>query len=925
MPRITISTLTLTLVVSVLVAQEPLFAGPETVLVDQTATFRRYYRFGEDQISPVLLKAEGDKVLGAQVMDRIRKSTDPWLVTSKLDGFAVWRWSGYTLVAARKVGTLAAEKLPRPDPGQLDWRDYVFRRMFYDPYTAPPPPDDWTTADFDDSSWPAGRGTFQVGMPDDLPSSAFQGNMRTVHVGILQFFGAGMQSCYYRTRFQVEDPATAGNLTLSLTYRGGVRVFVNGTEIARGNLPAGNIGPEVPGEDYRLEAYNNPDLRARSLGPVKVPATALRRGVNVLAVEVRASLLHPRVLSTELSKSWNALHDREGLWRHVHLTRLQLRTDAGDLSSPLRRPAGVQVWTADIHDRVLSTDFPPAGEPAPVLRLVGARNGTFSAQVVVGTDRELPDLKADASGLTVGTGKALPASGVRVLQVLPYPADGFNDTLGDERGLGASFPDAKTLASYESMTDLSKPYIFDHLSLVRPVRVPANTSRPVWLSVDVPADAAAGTYKGTLTLSAQGMTAVTVPVELEVIPFRLPDPKNFKTYVACEQNPYAVAKQYGVKLWSDEHFRLLVPSFRQMARIGNTYVNVPVLVRSEFGNGDDSLIRWTRRRDGSFTWDYSVLDRYLDLVVRYWGEPRAVVFHVMHGHPLKNQGTAPAIRVFDEATGETVEIPAGIPNLSLEERKAIWEPFGRSLYNHLKSKGLEKSIRWGYPQDFEPDHDMVVILGKLLPDTKWIGGPHQIGNWGYTEPKYYDTFGTVRYFNNWPGFRMDMGWKAPQAHLAIPRIDSSVLSLHTASYPFAFRTFTEHALGLGRAGICRVGCDEWAAAHYDGMDIPNWIVGMPVLFTLWPGTDGAESSARFEALLEGIQEGEARIAIEQALDRSGSGSPQARAVLHNHFVETSFFQNKMCVFELEKYHYGWQNRSRALYGAAAQAARAPGR
>jgi len=100
---------------------------------------------------------------------------------------------------------------------------------------------------------------------------------------------------------------------------------------------------------------------------------------------------------------------------------------------------------------------------------------------------------------------------------------------------------------------------------------------------------------------------------------------------------------------------------------------------------------------------------------------------------------------------------------------------------------------------------------------------------------------------------------------------------------------------------------------------------MPVLFTLWPGTDGAESSARFEALLEGIQEGEARIAIEQALDRSGSGSPQARAVLHNHFVETSFFQNKMCVFELEKYHYGWQERSRALYGAAAQAARAPGR
>jgi hypothetical protein len=236
-------------------------------------------------------------------------------------------------------------------------------------------------------------------------------------------------------------------------------------------------------------------------------------------------------------------------------------------------------------------------------------------------------------------------------------------------------------------------------------------------------------------------------------------------------------------------------------------------------------------------------------------------------------------------------------------------------------------MHWGYPLDSETDHELVVLLGDYLPAVKWHGGPHQIGSWGYKEPKYYDVFGTVRYFDNWPGFRMSKGWKSPQVHLTIPRIDSSVQSLVTASHPFGFRTLVNHSLALGRAGFTRVGADEWACSHYAGMRIATWIVGMPVLFTLWPGPEGAESSARFEALIEGIQEGEARIFLEKAID--GGRLPadlarRAQEVLDNHYLETTFFQNKLCIHELEKYHHRWQQRSRELYQAAADAARAMG-
>jgi len=77
----------------------------------------------------------------------------------------------------------------------------------------------------------------------------------------------------------------------------------------------------------------------------------------------------------------------------------------------------------------------------------------------------------------------------------------------------------------------------------------------------------------------------------------------------------------------------------------------------------------------------------------------------------------------------------------------------------------------------------------------------------------------------------------------------------------------DRALAQGRTGFTRVGADEWAGIHYDGMDVPRWLTGIPVLFLLWPGPQGAETSVRFEALLEGIQETEARIFIEQALHR----------------------------------------------------------
>jgi hypothetical protein len=85
--------------------------------------------------------------------------------------------------------------------------------------------------------------------------------------------------------------------------------------------------------------------------------------------------------------------------------------------------------------------------------------------------------------------------------------------------------------------------------------------------------------------------------------------------------------------------------------------------------------------------------------------------------------------------------------------------------------------------------------------------------------------------------------------------------------------------------------------------------------TLWPGPDGAESSARLEAMIEGIQELEARISVEQALDRGTLSQAQTKRVneqLAHHYKGT---------FAVGQ---DWQARSKAMFQLASEIAASAG-
>jgi len=925
-----------------------------------------------------------------------------------MDGY--WRYH-FTFCAARvspaelaKLGTDATKpRLGRPFYYDLGWYAghgtstdlaYLIRSA--------PPPSDWARAEFDDSAWLRHKKPFLTGGASHL--------------------GLAVELACFRTCLMVDDPERAQGLRLELTYRGGVAVYVNGQELARGHLPEGELKPDTPGEDYPLEAYTLPpmdlvpgnnqrravpelwpdafpgpkggdetwvkdqfkanpqafkiptadvvnyyrqgcgrwtftrqeyekvrDLRDRKLGPVEIPKALLRKGTNVIAIELHRSDLNPVIHDYKRLGSHYGWGYFGGVtWMHGLLKYARIVAPAPGAVRAEERPAGLQVWTDDIHRRYFSPEFGPAGQAPAPLRLVGARNGSYSGQVVLGTNRARGDVNASVGDLVQAGGGKVPAGAVSVRYGVPLPvvqlaamgadrsAPRWRDPLRSESvhwAVGTHGPkEAATDKKIWSEAAASISF-FDQLGTAAPKAVPANSCLPLWVTVKIPRDARPGEYRGELSIAAGGASA-KVPVRLWVMDWALPDPAEFETVMALEHSPYGVAAHYRVEPWSDEHFRLMESSFRLLAEVGNDYLVVPVLLGSEFGNRDDSPVIFVKRADGSYGCDLSRFEKYLDLAVRSGWKPRCVCFVLTHAMESEISGIKRRVRVRDEAAG--TEGPADLPVLASPETRGMLEPFVRSALEALRKRGLEKAAHWGYlwdsvfhPKDPEYFSGMHKLLADLAPTVGWARGCHNPGGHGPRLGEAGFTFISTIY-NLASCHRRDKatgqleiislkGWRNPMLHMVLPRVVNTVITVEGASPPLCYRLAPERAIVHGARGLARIGADYWADAYHGGWR-GGVQVGMPITMVLWPGPNGAESSARFECLKEGVQETEARILLERNLESLPADGPLARTaqeVLTRRIQETLHIPPTYSEPRISEYYGGWQERSWDLYAAAA--------
>ena len=140
----------------------------------------------------------------------------------------------------------------------------------------------WSQVGYDDSGWKSGPG--QLGFGD--------GDEATV-VG----FGPNAGQKYITTYFRRSFTATAvpSTLTLRMIDDDGAVVYVNGTEVARENMPAGAVSSST------LAATNRSGAAENAVRTFTVPASLINVGTNVVSAEIHQDAANSSDLSFDAS------------------------------------------------------------------------------------------------------------------------------------------------------------------------------------------------------------------------------------------------------------------------------------------------------------------------------------------------------------------------------------------------------------------------------------------------------------------------------------------------------------------------------------------------------------------------------------------------------------------------------------------------
>jgi len=735
-------------------------------------------------------------------------------------------------------------------------------------YRTPDPDPAWPSRDFDDRFW--NRGPLKLSCKTALAA----------------------RICL-RGKFTVTDPAAVADLRLTVGYKGGLIVYLNGEEIHRAHVEKGAaVADGLAGEERLLEDHT-------------VPLDRLVEGVNVLALEAVRSV-YPQV-EEEDNYEPNACE-----FLHARLSA----ASAGGLVPNVVRPAGLQVWNADVLAADVDLDFGDTAEPLRPVTIVGARNGRFSGKVVVGSTEPIRALAARPEPL-VGGGGAIPAAAVRIRYGVRGGGSGPN--LSTRLVPHAPYPQYANRLSALAEEPLEE---FE-------VLVPGRRGRqywrfesfpgqpetvngavvPVWITVQVPADAGAGDYAGAVRIEVDGQEPVRVPVELHVADYTLPDTQDYRTWLDVIQSPDTLALEYDVPLWSDDHFDLIARSFRLIGQTGARTLYVPLIAHTNLGN-EQSMVRWIPDGD-AYAYDFSVMERYLDTAREHMGTPKLIVFVVwdhymipesdasgdeasqargrqrqMAQHVQKeggDLGQGPMVTRLDPATGET-ELLLLPSHTDPEASRPLWAPLFEGVRARLAERGLEETMMLGIMSDAWPTKEDCEFFREVTDDAPWVIQSHEgylrdgrrlhdVARLGYQVvvwPVHFSDDGTHRGERDIGKITSLCGWRRDDLVARFNRTNALETWMEAGCRFAIERNITGDHRGQGR-----VGGDYWPVLKNERGDRvgrvherypeSNWRNLVIRASLLAPGPTGPVATSRMEALREGVQECEARIAIERGL------------------------------------------------------------
>lgn len=364
--------------------------------------------------------------------------------------------------------------------------------------------------------------------------------------------------------------------------------------------------------------------------------------------------------------------------------------------------------------------------------------------------------------------------------------------------------------------------------------IPARTVRPVWLSLDIPSATVPGIYTGTVEVKSEKET-ISLPVRINVQNQVLPAPKQWSFRLDLWQNPSAIADYYKVKPWSPEHTSLLKQHMKPYADAGGKFITT-YAVHSPWSDNsywaEGGMIEWIKRKDGSWKFDYSIFDQYVQLAIDA-GIDKAITIYT----PIP---WGERFRYIEEATGNYI-YERWIPTTDTFRRN--WHIFLTDLEKHLQQKGWISKTYLGINENAM---EQTLAAIKVIKDHSKEWKITYAGDWHPELDNLLDDYSCV--YGKEPDVNA-IKKRAARGQTSTYYVCCTPAKPNTFVFspPVEGRWIGWYTMAQGYDGFLRWAYDAWPA---DPARDPRHV--------LWPSGDcfmvypGGASNVRFEKMREGI-------------------------------------------------------------------------
>ena len=457
-----------------------------------------------------------------------------------------------------------------------------------------------------------------------------------------------------------------------------------------------------------------------------------------------------------------------------------------------------------------------------------------NAQLLVWAKTNVPSIKVAISDLKSTNGNIISKS---------YISAGFVDyVITDEFVAGCG---------YRKPEDFASSLVADPINTIATTAtLKANNVQPIWLSIKIPSNARQGDYVATVTVKAD--KTYQLKLNVKVLERTLPTPSQWSFNLDFWQHPAAVARVHNIELWSDAHFDLMRKYYTMLADAGQKNITASI-VDEPWGHQtyDDypSLVKWTKKKDGSWIYDYSLFDKYISFVMSCGINQRINCYSMV---PWKI-----AFQYYDENLGKNTTFTGAIGS---DEYNVFWTSMLKDFTKHLKQKGWFSITAIAMDERPMPAMQSVIKLLKQI-DPEW-----KITLAGEYHPEIeQDIFDyCIASYHSFP----DAILKKRQQQGKL----STWYTCCVEKYPngFTFSPAAEHVwLGWYTAAKNMDGYLRWAYNSWPKEPLKD------SRFTAWPAGDtfqvypGPLSSIRFEKLIEGIQDFEKIKILKEEFKKEG--------------------------------------------------------